>query len=63
MVKGKIKNIAFLSTYPPRECGIATFTQDLLSAMDNIGIVDTNIIAVNNSLHRDYDSKVIYENT
>jgi glycosyltransferase involved in cell wall biosynthesis len=26
--------VAFLGTYPPRECGIATFTQDLVSAIN-----------------------------
>ena len=31
--------IAFASTYPPRHCGIATFSRDLSQAMDNREIV------------------------
>jgi len=61
MTKNKLFNIAFLSTYPPRECGIATFTQDLTDAIDSTGVVDTSIIAVNDSKRRDYSNKVIYE--
>ncbi|MEP6684260.1 MAG: glycosyltransferase [Parafilimonas sp.] len=29
------KKIVFISTYPPKKCGIASFTQDLVKAIDN----------------------------
>lgn len=61
MVNNKKIKIAFLSTYPPRECGLATFTQDLITAMDNIGTINTNVIAINSMENYVYDSKVIAE--
>lgn len=40
--------IAYLSTYPPRECGIAIFTKDLIGTMDRLGEFELAIvIAVN----------------
>ena len=42
----------FLSTYPPRACGIATFTQDLVGALSKTGKIKTGIVAVNDN---DYD--------
>lgn len=42
------KRIAYLGTYPPRECGIATFTKDLLEAIDGLNkLRPPSVIAVN----------------
>lgn len=57
--------IIYLSSFPPRECGIATFTQDLAGAMDNLleTVIDSRIAAMNTdavSRHH-YPREVIFE--
>jgi len=37
----------FVSTYEPRECGIATFTKDLIDAVDRLNKFRLGVIAVN----------------
>ncbi|MEG6571562.1 glycosyltransferase family 4 protein [[Clostridium] cellulosi] len=39
-------NVAFLTTYPPRECGIATFTQDIINELKKSTSVKTGVIAI-----------------
>jgi polysaccharide biosynthesis protein PslF len=55
----KKEKIAFLSTFPPRECGIATFTEDLINAINELGIVKAQVIAINDSKKYLYDSDVV----
>lgn len=46
--KNKI-NILFLSTFPPRACGIATFTQDLITELEKTGCINASVIALSDS--------------
>jgi glycosyltransferase involved in cell wall biosynthesis len=56
------RNIVFLGTSLPRECGIATFTQDLLDQFEHIhGFNQPGIIAINNNVTYQYDEQVIKE--
>jgi glycosyltransferase involved in cell wall biosynthesis len=63
MPNPKMPSILYLSSFPPRECGIATFTEDLTNAMDKEfgSQVKSRILAINNenSLDCSYPRKVI----
>ena len=52
--------IAFLGTYTPRECGIATFTKDLIDSVDLLAkFAPARVISVNEiETIYDYDSRV-----
>ena len=58
-------HILYLSTYPPRECGIATFTQDLVNAIDTqfSPTMMSSILAMNrqNTNIYNYSKKVKFQ--
>ena len=60
----KNSKICFLSNFPPKECGIATFTQDLITSLNKRfnPKVKSRVIALNeeSSLYN-YDSRVIMQ--
>lgn len=51
MENEKTPNVLFLSTYPPRACGIATFTQDLVNAIRDESGLAPGIVAVNDGAY------------
>ena len=59
VLNSSAKRIGYFSTYPPRECGIANFTKDLIDAIDDLGGLKPSIIAINEkgALY-DYDRRV-----
>ena len=58
--KSNEEYIAFLGTYTPRECGIATFTKDLIDSIDLLGeFAPARVISVNEKeTIYDYDNRV-----
>lgn len=64
-MKNKTDFIVYLGTYPPRKCGIATFTQDLSTAFDKLNTnTSSKIIALNvEGDSYDYSDDVIYQIT
>ena len=55
-------NVVFLGTSLPRECGIATFTQDLVDQFAQIQDFNTpRVVAVNNNESYDYSDQVIMQ--
>lgn len=55
--------VYFVATYPPRNCGIATFTYDLAHAVgEKIGEPAFHIVAMNNPIQdRSYPQEVAFE--
>src|SRR3989338_7905981 len=52
MDRHNAESIAYLSTFPPRECGIATFTKDLVEAIQRKynPALKAKVLAINNDI-------------
>lgn len=53
-------NIAIIGTYPPRQCGIATFTQDLFKSLQQLSVPTPAIIAVSDGSEDFFPTEVSF---
>lgn len=63
LISGDLPEILVISSYPPRECGIATYSQDLISAIKNkfSNSLTIKVCAMeSNGITYDYPKEVIY---
>ena len=59
--QNRTKDVAFLSTYPPRECGLATFTEDLVNEISKAGQIRPHVIAVSAGSETYEDPRVAFK--
>ena len=62
MIANKLR-VAFLSSFTPRECGIATFTRDLVDSIHRERTLNHSVaVAVNKKgAHYNYDHRVKFQ--
>jgi CBS domain-containing protein len=47
--------VAYVSTYPPRECGIATYAEDLVGALSRLRVLNPPVVVAINDMNGHYD--------
>lgn len=61
IMQEQVTRIALVGNYPPRQCGIATFTKDLNNGLKEAGI-ETEVVVMNDGLsHYNYPDDVRFE--
>jgi glycosyltransferase involved in cell wall biosynthesis len=59
VLDSSVKRVGYFSSYPPRECGIANFTKDLMDAIYELDGLKSSVIAINEKgAIYDYDRRV-----
>lgn len=56
---GKSPSVAILSTFPPTQCGLATFASALAGGLREVGVTDIGIVAVIDSPITPTDSRIV----